>query len=624
MSNKLMVMKDNPIGFWTLDSAQNGTLKDFSGCNNDASYSGIFDTSTKMIPLSLGGQNCLEVNSDNNINFPIINGYYQNNFPGGFGTVYYGDNDFTLECWIYPKIYTDKITKILGDASKNIGIFYKDKNIIFKLDQESLEYNLPYVNKSIHIVCVYLVKEAHIYIDGILCISKNIEGNPFTNTQVLISSGPTSDTQDTFLIDDVAIYRYGLPSTKILDHYLNDSYTSPAQISQSDNGEIFEFYDTDISKVFSYSYPFNRSWQELITEDLYYDQTNQYIQIKNSEIPEEKSIVLEDTIFLPAAITMNSSKIDWFGDSGVTVETSTDGINYFLCSNGESIPQYNSLEFNDSRLLNIRITISSEDISKYLPKLYNLNISFYNNQIMYSKNGSGYLSKIENLEYYLGSKKYSVVSRDLRNGILSPSESGFKINLTNKIKSIEFFYTPFFLLPVTDAEIVNIPLSQNNVINAEINPNTETIDVNPAEVVDLLPKFSGLILQDSTETEYYWDSLGNVNKDNIDSIYVNSINVTSETNISNIFKYNNLYHVVINLTEPVEGALTINHKSNGSVKALYQYMSFYQNSLDYNKINDHYKLYTSRQSYQTSGSSITLSENSVNLYNNDWLVIQNS
>jgi hypothetical protein len=182
MSNKLMVMKDNPIGFWTLDDAANGILKDYSGCNNDASYSGIFDTSVKRIPLSLGGQNCLEVNSTNTLSFPIINGYYQNNFPGGFGTVYYGDNDFTLECWIYPKIYTDKITKILGDDSKNIGIFYKDKNIIFKLDQESLEHTLPYVNKSIHIVCVYLVKEAHIYIDGILCISKNIEGNPFTNT----------------------------------------------------------------------------------------------------------------------------------------------------------------------------------------------------------------------------------------------------------------------------------------------------------------------------------------------------------------------------------------------------------------------------------------------------------
>jgi hypothetical protein len=624
MSNKLMVMKDNPIGFWTLDDAANGILKDYSGCNNDASYSGIFDTSVKRIPLSLGGQNCLEVNSTNTLSFPIINGYYQNNFPGGFGTVYHGDNDFTLECWIYPKIHTNKITKILGDDTNNIGIFYQDKNIIFKIQQQSLEYTLPFVNKSIHIVCVYLVKEAHIYIDGVLCVSKNIESNPFTNTQILISSGPTSDVQDTFLIDDVAIYRYGLPSTKILNHYFDDSYTSPAQISQSDNGEIFEFYDTDISKVFSYSYPFNRSWQELISEDLYYDQTNNYIQIKKGDTADNKIVVLQDTVYLPAATTMNSSKIDWLGDNRISVETSSDGINYFTCINGESIPQYKSSQFSSSRVLNIRITISSEDISKYLPKLYNLNISFYNNQIMYSKNGSGYLSKIENLEYYLGSKKYSVVSRDLRNGILSPSESGFKINLTNKIKSIEFFYTPFFLLPVTDAEIVNISLSQNNVIDAEINPNTETIDVNPAEVVDLLPKFSGLILQDSTETGYYWDSLGNVNKDNIDSIYVNGINVTSETNISNIFKYNNLYHVVINLTESVEGALTINHKSTGSVKALYQYMSFYQNSLDYNKINNHYKLYTSKQLYQTTGSRMSLSENSVNLYNNDWLVVQNS
>ena len=624
MSNKLMVMKDNPIGFWTLDDAANGILKDYSGCNNDASYSGIFDTSVKRIPLSLGGQNCLEVNSTNTLSFPIINGYYQNNFPGGFGTVYDGDNDFTLECWIYPKIHTNQITKILGDDTNNIGIFYQDKNIIFKIQQQSLEYTLPFVNKSIHIVCVYLVKEAHIYIDGVLCVSKNIESNPFTNTQILISSGPTSDAQDTFLIDDVAIYRYGLSSTKILNHYFNDSYTSPAQISQSDNGEIFEFYDTDISKVFSYSYPFNRSWQELISEDLYYDQTNNYIQIKKGDTADNKIVVLQDTVYLPAATTMNSSKIDWLGDNRISVETSSDGINYSTCINGESIPQYKSSQFSSSRVLNIRITISSEDISKYLPKLYSLNISFYNNQIMYSKNGSGYLSKIENLEYYLGSKKSSVISRDLRNGILSPSESGFKINLTNKIKSIEFFYTPFFLMAPADAEIAGTSVSQNNVINAEINPNTETIDVNPAEVVDLLPKFSGLILQDSTETGYYWDSLGNVNKDNIDSIYVNSINVTSETNISNIFKYNNLYHVVINLTESVEGALTINHKSTGSVKALYQYMSFYQNSLDYNKINNHYKLYTSKQLYQTTGSRMSLSENSVNLYNNDWLVVQNS
>ena len=78
MSNKLMVMKDNPIGFWTLDDAANGILKDYSGCNNDASYSGIFDTSVKRMPLSLGGKGCLEINSSNNINFLITNNLFIN------------------------------------------------------------------------------------------------------------------------------------------------------------------------------------------------------------------------------------------------------------------------------------------------------------------------------------------------------------------------------------------------------------------------------------------------------------------------------------------------------------------------------------------------------------------
>jgi hypothetical protein len=81
---------------------------------------------------------------------------------------------------------------------------------------------------------------------------------------------------------------------------------------------------------------------------------------------------------------------------------------------------------------------------------------------------------------------------------------------------------------------------------------------------------------------------------------------------------------VINFTSPISGLVTINYKSTGSIKALYQYMSFYKGLLDYNKIINHYNLYASKQSYQTTGSYMVLSENSVDLYNNDWLVIQNS
>jgi hypothetical protein len=616
MSYKIKILKDHPIGFWQLDDvAVNPTFdftdildkydtyqdlldayeeygninylaEDSSGCANYGLYVGDFNNNTKHFPLSPGGNYSIDITSSKSINFPIVNGYYKNSSPGGFATKDYGDNDFTLECWLYPEIITNSLTTILGDSTKTVGIFYENGNIVFKLNQESLEYTLPFINKSMHVVCVYLVTEAHIYIDGILRVSKLISSNPFTNTEILLTTGPTQNLSDKFLIDDVAIYRYGLSNTKILEHYSIDSFTSPVQISQVDNGELFEFYDTDISKVFSYSYPLNRSWQELITEDLYYDQTSQYIQIKKQNSTDSKVVVLQDTIYLPAATTMNSSKIDWFGDNGVVVETSSDGVNYSTCINGESIPQYKSSQFSSSKVLNIKITITSGNISKYLPKLYNLNISFYNNQIMYSKNGSSYLSKIQDLDFYLGQDAYPIMSRDPKNGILVPENSGFKINLSELKQSVEFFYTPYSL---------NKSLLVSSIVNGS-----------------------------GAASEYSWNTNGSINKTNIASIYVNGVDVSAQTLISNIFKVKGIHHVVINFTAPIYGVVTVNHKSSGSVKSLYQYMSFYRGLLDYNKIINHYDLYTSRQSYQTSGSSITLSENSVNLYNNDWLVIQNS
>ena len=616
MSYKLKILKDHPIGFWQLDDvAVNPTFdftdilekfntyqelldayedytninyfaEDSSGCSNTGLYVGDFNNNQKYFPLSPGGRYAIDITSSKSINFPIINSYYKNNAPGGFATTYYGDNDFTLECWVYPEITTNSLTTILGDSSEDIGIFYQNGNIVFKLNQEFLEYTLPTINTSMHIVAVYSVTEAHLYINGNLCVSKTISINPFSNSEILLSSGPTLNLNDKFLIDDIAVYRYGLSNAKVLEHYYNDSYTNPIQISQVDNGEIFELYDTDISKVFSYSYPINRSWQEVITEDLYYNQTNQYIQIKKSTTPESKSIVIEDTIYLPSATTMNSSKIDWFGNNGVSVETSSDGVNYSACINGESIPQYKGSQFSSSRVLNIKITITSSDISKYLPKLYYLNISFYNNQIMYSKNGTSYLSKIENKDYYLGLNKHPIISKDPKNGVLVPENSGFNINLSELKQSVEFFYTPYSL--------------------------------NKSLLV------SSIISGGGVASEYSWNTNGSINKTNIASIYVNGVDVSAQTLISNIFKVNNIHHVVINFTAPIYGVITVNNKSSGSVKALYQYMSFYKNLLNYNQINNHYNLYTSRQSYQTSGSSMTLSENSVYLYNNDWLVIQNS
>jgi len=579
MSYYLKVLKDYPIGFWQLDDNDDSIAMDSSGCNNNGLYVGDFNNSIQHFPLSPGGQYSVDITSIKSIEFPILNSYYKESAEGGFATKYYNDNDFTLECWIDPEIITENETTIFGDAVNQIGIFWQNGNVIFKLDQDKLEYTIPFINKSFHIVCVYSVLNAYIYINGEMVINKQLSNNLFTNDTVLFKCGPTESSSDVFLADDFAIYRYSLSSSQILDHYKDKGYTIPSQIVNPDNGEIFELYDNSLKTSFKYSYPLNKSWQNFLTNDLYYDEKESYIQIAKTDQSLEKEVVFTDLISIPSGINMDSSKIEWYGDNGITVESSLDDISYLECKNGESIPQYTYENFNEQKFIYLKITISSTDSSRYLPRLYNLSIYFYDTQTMFSQNGSSYISKIENCDYYLGLNKYPIMDKDSRNGILIPTNSGFYINLSKSYKSIEFFYTP-------DAILKSGPIESDN-------------------------------------TEYSWNQNGSINKVNIESIFVNGQDVTNETSISNIFTENNLHHVVINFTEADNSIFTINYKDSGSVRSLYQYISFYENNLNYNQAVEHYNLYTSKSSYQSPGSTISMSENSISLYNNDWLVIQN-
>lgn len=610
MSYYLKILKDYPIGFWQLDDVAINATFDFndilnnfdtyqdlldnysqyaninyiatdsSGCNNNGLYVGDFNNSIQHFPLSPGGQYAVDISSTKSIEFPITNSYYKNSAEGGFATKYYNDNDFTLECWIDPEIVTNNLTTVFGDAENEIGIFWENGNIIFKLDQDQIEYTIPFISKTFHVVCVYSVSNAYIYLNGEMVASKLLSNNVFTNNSILLKCGPTEDIQDILLADDFAIYRYALSPVQILDHYQDKSYTIPSQIVNPDNGEIFEFYDNGLRTSFKYSYPLNKSWQSFLTDDLYYDEIENYIQIVQTDTAASKEISFVDIISMPTGISMDSSKIEWYGDNGIIVESSLDDITYEECKNGEAIPQFTNADFSEQRFVYLKVTMTSSDTSKYLPRLYSLSIYFYNDQIMYSQNGSSYLSKIENLDYYLGLNKYPIMKKDIRNGILAPINSGFYINPSQEYKSIEFFYTPFAISK------------------------------------------SGLIK--SNNTEYSWNQNGSINKSNIESIYVNGQDVTTETNISSIFVANNLHHVVINFTTADSEVFTINYKDSGSVRSLYQYMSLYQDNLTFNKIIEHYNLYTSKPAYRTLGATITMSENTVDLYNNDWIVVQNA
>ena len=579
MSYYYKVLKDHPIGFWELDDSTSEAI-DFSGCGNNGVYTGSFPSQTKVMPMVSGGQYSAKITSLSNIEFAITNDYYAEASSGGFGTKYTADNDFTLECWILPKISSTNITPIFIDSSNDLGIAWQNNNIIFVIGSETIEYTVPETDRSIYVVCKYSVNSASIYLNGNLVVSKTITGNPFQNTEVLLKSGPTQNGGDEFLIDNPAVYRYALSEKQIKDHYLSNENTVPIQIAYPDNGEIFNIYDNGMRTSFTYNYPKDKSWQYFLTEDLTLNRSEDYIEISRTESAATKEVVIEDTISMPSGIPMDSSKIQWEGTSGVSVYTSLDGVSYEQCENGYSIPQYTSSEFNEQRFFYLRIVISSADSSKYIPKLYSLSINFYSELIMYAKNGGSYISKINNLEYNLGKEVYPVLSMNKLNGIVVPNNSGFKIALPYDVNSIEFFYTPGSLLKVT--------------------------------------------LVKSDTTEFSWADSGSISKSNISKIYVNGEDKTSESNISNVLNSGYLNHIIIVFEDPISDEAIFNDNGSGSQQGLYQHITLYKDAIDQNKASNHYNLYTGRSEYTSTASAMSMTEDSAKVYNNDWVVIQNS
>jgi hypothetical protein len=81
--------------------------------------------------------------------------------------------------------------------------------------------------------------------------------------------------------------------------------------------------------------------------------------------------------------------------------------------------------------------------------------------------------------------------------------------------------------------------------------------------------------------------------------------------------------VVITYTNAISGAIRFSYSLIGTVKSLIQNLGLYETQFTGGEILNHYDLYISKASVTADDSTITLTENSVQAYNNEWLVIQN-
>lgn len=574
MSYRIKVLKDSPIGYWPLDESSGTIATDNSGCGNNGTYNSV--SLNNLLPLVAGGVRGTRITNTSSISFNITKDYYGSSISGsGFANLKSSDNDFSIEVWFSPSIVTTTRTTIFADTVNDIGIYYENSNIVFKLNSEELYYNINSQNKTFHIVAVYSKNIMQIFIDGSTAASKNLSSFKFSNSNTgTFNIGPTANAADSFVVDAPAVYRYGLQPNKVMSHYSSGVYHVDAyQIVSQDNGFFFSTHEENLKPSYVYEYG-PEQIKSSLTPDAYYDDNEGYIGFYKSS--GEKQLIAFDTIMLPSTLQVVSSKIQWKADKNITVQMGTDGITYpYTLTNNSYLPLYNKEESLGNRLIYLKIIFTTTDASKYFPKFLSLFIKFYSTKDLYSDNSKYYITSEK--EYNLASFNYPVLMRMSNDGIQTSSTGGFKINCDESINTVEFFYRPSAL---TASTLIN-----------------------------------------TTNSNFSWNSSGVIAKTNIADIYINGESKSSQTNISSLFISGETYHVVIKLTTATSGDIKFNYNATGGPSNRFNNIALYRKALTATEISRHYSEYISRPTLSSSDSSMTLTEGGINYANSEWVVL---
>lgn len=585
MSYYLNAVKDSPIGLWKLDDSSGSVAYDISGCGNHASYIGQIVKSG--MPIVSGGSHSNRVDDTNYIQFDMSKDFSGTIGTGGFGTFDTYDNDFSLEVWIHPKTITS-LTPILAD-SNGIGLYWDKGNIVFKLESERIDYSVPNPNRAIHVVGVYSINAMSLYVNGSLVATKPISIR-FTSTSISLLSGP-SLPGEYFIIDCPAVYRYSLSQSSILSHYNNLFLNNNEQVSVPDLGELFKAGERYQEIDTRYVYPAQVAWDTLIYDNdaLSYSKVNNSIYLNSGFTSGE---FVEDMV-LNITKDYVSSKIDWVASSGVSVyvsETSDSGP-WEACVNGSSIPGFTQgSSFSSAKILYFKFVFNSTNSDIYLPELYSLKIYFYSTKKMLGHSGGSTLSIAQPTngpvwDIDIANDSHPVRIREGKNGI-RPKSSAFYIDAINENRNVEMIFTPKSLS-------------------------------------------SGHLLFNKTgsiETELSWAAGGAITKSNISNIYINGQDVSSATNISSYLYIEEPNYILIKTSIGITGQIWFNGKQLLGERSsvlddnLYQNIALYANpSINH---QDHYDLYIGKSASIAEGSSMEMTEESVETYSRDRIVFQ--
>jgi len=585
MSYYISILKDSPIGFWKLDEASGTSASDSSGCGNNGSYVG--GVQSIKIPLVPNGIYSTKITNTNTLSFPITKDFSGQTGIGGFGISKTEDNDFSLELWFHPKNIT-ALTPLFADLD-GIGLYWDNGNIVFKLQSERIDYVVPYSNKSFYVVATYSPGIIKLYVDGELVGYKKISSFLFTNQSMELKIGPAANTKY-FLADAPAVYRYCLSGAQIKSHYESTIINNSVQVVSGSFGELFKSTIQHQNSPDKFMYPVQKNWEYFLNDNLLYRESSNSIYLNPSSLSAE----FVEEVFLISWKDYVSSKIEWFGGSGISVYVSTVSETgpWTQCENGSGIPGLTLGQvFPDTSILFFKVSFTSSDTSLYLPELYYLGIFLYEDKKLYSHNGESFISVLapttgSSWDVDISNREHSLLSRNYDNGIRSKG-AGFYIQTGNSIYSLEMIMTPVSL-------------------------------------------GSGYLFYNKTngvESSLSWNSSGLISKANVSSVYINGQDISSATNISSYLNIDEPNYLLIKMSTSISGQIWVNSKSDNSVRSgilpnnIYNTLSIYQNSdIDH---QDHYLMYIGQNINYIYDSGFSVTQRSADAYGDDWVSINN-
>jgi hypothetical protein len=584
MSYKYTVLQDYPSSFFLLDEVRSGEVGSYSSLmssystyqdlkDNGISYAAV--SGLPIIDYSGNEMNGYAIESSQMEVLPIIGGTTRgteiNEFSevslksNGIANNKNPDGPFSIEIWFKPDVSDLQEYSIISDVSNTIGIYYKNENVVFKIN--TLDYVLYKVPKTqaIHAVGTFTKDKISLYVNGLLVSEKPLSNNfKFTNESLSLSVGP-ANTNKKFIVDAAAVYGYAISNSRILAHYLQGiKELKYSQIVNRKNGILFSLNSVTVRPDISYRYPGIKTLDQLVSGDAYYDSTSNRIYLNKTDSAESKTFSFTERLYVTSPEKIVSSKIVYGQDvNNITVEIQVPGEDWVICKNNNPLPYYNKNQNLQSGILDIRVTINTDDSSTDRPYFDKLEIDMYINKDFYSDN-SGYRI-YSDYDYSLGQYNYPAKIQNIYNGISMYDGHGFYIDTDRTTQTIEMFFTP--------DGTSNVLFSSDNAF-------------------------------------FKWDESGTVSKNGINSIYINGTDRTSATNIFDFILSDVCHHISITTNSP-SSSIKFNQNQSGTeygLNNLYSNIAIYEDQFTENEILENYNLYCSNNVSVVIEPGLTISE----------------